>query len=147
MQKKKQTKPIKQIIAFIVILILLLLIVFTEDIIKLTNKNKTKIAENSENELISNEPNLPQLSAGMIPVKWDGANWIITTANDKDWYDYSNGKPAYIMLNDGKYQSELIGNMTNKELAENNVGVGVSDALCSPGWLGVYLFLPPKCWD
>ncbi len=127
MQKKKQTKPIKQIIAFIAIIILLLLLVFAEDIIKLTNKNKTNLAENSENELISNEPNPPQLSAGMIPVKWDGANWIITTANDKDWYDYSIGKPAYIMLNDGYYQSELIRDMTNKELAENNVRVGVPD--------------------
>ncbi len=129
MQKKKQTKLIKQIIAFIAIIILVLLIAFAEDIIKLNNKNKTNLAENSENELISNEPNPPQLSAGMIPVKWNGTNWIITTANDKDWYDYSKGKPAYIMLNDGYYQSELIRDMSGKELAENAVG---NDALVVP---------------
>ena len=139
MQKKKRNKPIKQIIAFIAIIILVLLIAFVEDIIKLNNKNKTNLAENSENELISNEPNQPQLSAGMIPVKWNGTNWIITTANDKDWYDYSKGKPAYIMLNDGYYQSELIRDMSGKELAENNVGVGVPDDPKTRGTIFVWI--------
>lgn len=131
MQKKKQNKnnTIKEIILYILLVVIILLITFSEDIIKLANKNKINLAENSEIELIINEPNPPQLSAGMIPVKWNGTNWIITTKNDKDWYDYKDGKPAYIMLNDGYYQSELIRNMTNKALADENVG---NDALVVP---------------
>ncbi len=147
MKTKKQSKKsnAKQIILFIIIVILFLLIIFAEDIIKLTDKNRVNLAKNSENEIttnerISNEPNVPQLSAGMIPVKWDGRNWRITTQEDKEWYNYENGKPAYVMLNDGKYQSELIRDMTNKELAENNVGVGVPD---DPNICGsIYLWIP-----
>ncbi len=145
MQKKKQNKPIKQIILFVLVLILFLLITFAEDIIKLINKNQINLAENSEreittNEIISNEPNIPQLSAGMIPVKWDGKQWKITTQDDKYWYDYSKGIPAYVMLNDGKYQSELIRDMTGKELAENNIGVGIPDDPQIRG--SIYMWIP-----
>ena len=65
---------------------------------------------------------MPILSAGMIPVKWDGEYWKITTKDDEHWYDYLKGKPAYIMLNDGVYQSELIQDMAGKKLAEENIG-------------------------
>ncbi len=136
---KKHKINYKLIIAIVVILILLLLVLFAKGVIKINNKNTINLAENPENELISNEPNPPQLSAGMIPVKWDGTNWIITTANDKEWYDYSKGKPAYIMLNDGDYQSELIRDMTGKELAENAVGVGVPDDPSKRGTIFVWI--------
>ncbi len=136
---KKHKINYKLIIAIVVILILLLLVLFAKGVIKINNKNTINLAENPENELISNEPNPPQLSAGMIPVKWDGTNWIITTANDKEWYDYSKGKPAYIMLNDGDYQSELIRDMTGKELAENAVGVGVPDDPSKRGTIFIWI--------
>ncbi len=60
-------------------------------------------------KVISVDPNPPALGAGMIPIKWDEniKMWVITTANDKDWYDYSKGKWANVMLSDGKYSSEL----------------------------------------
>lgn len=74
------------------------------------------------------ESPIPIISAGMIPVKWNGEYWQITTKDDKDWYDYSKGKPAYIMLNDGIYQSELLQDMTNKKLAEENIGAQILES-------------------
>lgn len=123
MQKKKQ---IKSIIIITIVVIILLLIMFAEDIIKL--QNKIGLSEKAEQKLtnITNEPNIPKLSAGMIPIKWNGNNWIITNKNDSDWYDYNNGKFAYIMLNDGVYQSELIRDMTNKKLAKDYEGNAIS---------------------
>ena len=70
---------------------------------------------------------IPTISAGMIPIKPNGESWVIT--NDTDWYDYTNGKPAYIMLNDGYYKSELEREITDNQLMKNNVGVGVPDDL------------------
>ncbi len=145
MQKKNQNKTsiIKQIILYTTLVILVLLTLFAEDIIKLASKKQINLAENTENDLISNEPNIPQLSAGMIPIKWDGANWVITTSKDKDWYDYSNGKPAYIMLNDGTYQSELIRDMTGKKLASNVVGNDVHIVPNENDTLGtIFMWIP-----
>ncbi len=129
MQKKKQRKPIRQIIILTILAILLLLLIFAEDIIKLINGNKTALLENTANKTTIVEPNIPVLSAGMIPVKWNGTNFVITTQEDKDWYDYKNGKPAYIMLNDGYYQSELKRGITDDQVMENAVG---NDALVVP---------------
>ncbi len=129
MQKKKQRKPIRQIIILAILAILLLLLIFAEDIIKLTNSNKTALLENTPSQTSIVEPNIPVLSAGMIPIKWNGTNFVITTQEDKDWYDYKNGKPAYIMLNDGYYQSELKRGITSEQLMANTVG---NDALVVP---------------
>ena len=129
MQKKKQHKPIKKIILLTILAILLLLLIFVEDIIKLTNSNKTALLENTPSQTSIVEPNIPVLSAGMIPIKWNGTNFVITTQEDKDWYDYKNGKPAYIMLNDGYYQSELKRGITDDQVMENAVG---NDALVVP---------------
>ena len=58
--------------------------------------------------------NSPKLTQGMIPIKWNGTNWVITTGNDPEWYDYidtsASGKTnashwANVMLSDGKYSS------------------------------------------
>lgn len=127
MKKQLKNKMLKIIIISLVVFIILLLILFSEDIIKLQNKNSIALLENSSFETITNNPNIPKISAGMIPVKWDGSYWIITTPNDTEWYNYENGKFAHVMLNDGYYQSELIQDMTNKELAKDNIGCQVSD--------------------
>lgn len=67
---------------------------------------------------VTDNPNSPKLSAGMIPIKYKDGFWQITTANDAEWYNnYNNGKMACIMLNDGVYQSELQVNMNNKKIA------------------------------
>ena len=57
--------------------------------------------------------NTPKLADGMIPIKWNGTNWVITTGTDPDWYNYKtvgrNGTVANqwanVMLSDGKYSS------------------------------------------
>ena len=43
-------------------------------------------------------PTAPELSEGMVPVKWNGSNWVRTTADDEEWYDYSNKEWANIVL-------------------------------------------------
>ncbi len=118
---------IKSIITITILIILLLLLIFSEDIVKLQNKNKIGLSENTEGEQIITEPNIPRISAGMIPIKWDGAYWEITTKNDAEWYDYVSGKPAYMMLNDGVYQSELIRDMEGKKLVEENIGAQIQE--------------------
>lgn len=70
---------------------------------------------------------LPTISAGMIPIKYENGTWTITTVNDTDWCDYANGKPAYIMLNDGYYKSELERGVTEEKLMQNKLGIGVPD--------------------
>lgn len=108
-----------------VIVAIILLILFTTDGIKnIGNKNNNlKLAEQIETE-IESRANAPVLSAGMIPVKMIGDNVVITTKDDSSWYNYDEDveKPAYIMLNDGVYQSELVENMLGKKLAQENIG-------------------------
>lgn len=97
-------------IAFVVILILLAVILFLSIKSNLSLKKiaKGENALNIEGEaldlsgVLNQEPNPPQLGAGMIPVKWneDKAMWEITTVNDSKWYDYSKGKWANVMLSD-----------------------------------------------
>ena len=55
-------------------------------------------------KVISVDPNPPVVGAGMIPIKWDDniEMWVITTSDDEDWYNYSEGKWANVMLSDRK---------------------------------------------
>lgn len=69
----------------------------------------------------------PTISAGMIPVKYENGFWTITTKDDTSWFDYTNGQPAFTMLNDGYYKSELDIGINENQLANKNVGVGVPD--------------------
>ncbi len=72
--------------------------------------------------------NKPKLANGMIPIKYDETkkNWVITNENDKEWYDYSEGKMlwANVMLSDGTYkQSEKNYNEDGTtEVKENELG-------------------------
>lgn len=45
--------------------------------------------------------NRPKLSVEMVPVKWDGSNWIVTNKKDNEWFNYAEKKWANIMLRDG----------------------------------------------
>ena len=62
--------------------------------------------------------NKPKLSDGMIPVKYNGTNWVICSEDDAEWYDYENKEWANVMLSDGKY----------KEGVTATVGTQVADA-------------------
>lgn len=49
----------------------------------------------------SSGANIPKLGTEMVPVKWDGSNWIVTNNKDSEWFDYSKKQWANIMLRDG----------------------------------------------
>ena len=87
-QKKKNNKKI-----LIIILIIVIFIVCVGLIIYL-NKESLNLVGNSN-------VNAPQLVEGMTPVKWNGNQWIETTTDDKEWYNYSNKKWANVKLADG----------------------------------------------
>ncbi len=81
---------------------------------------------------------VPTISAGMIPIKYENGYWKIADKNN--WYDYSKGQPAYIMLNDGYYKSELEQGITDDQLASKLVG---ADASVRPKDLGtIYMWIP-----
>ena len=109
----------KGIIITGVTVLIIFLILLTADGIKNIGKNNKPIALSEQEEVVP--PNVPVLSAGMIPVKMMGDNLVICK-NDSNWYNYEAGVPAYMMLSDGVYQSELVVDMTNKKLANENIG-------------------------
>ena len=48
--------------------------------------------------------NIPQLSEGMTPIKWDSDNnEVETSVDDPEWYDYTNKKWANVKTKDGSY--------------------------------------------
>ena len=56
---------------------------------------------------LSKGVNAPQINDGMIPIKYNGTNWVICSKDDAEWYDYATEKRlwANIMLCDGKYDT------------------------------------------
>ena len=136
MKNKKSMQKIykRRRIAFVTILAIALLCLG----ISLLNKNGLNKIAHGENTLLvgskhviditkitSNEPNVPVVGAGMIPIKWNSSMnmWEITTTDDKEWYNYASGNYANVMLSDGVYQSELRYDMTNKKLAQKDTQV------------------------
>ena len=57
-----------------------------------------------DNELITN----PKISEGMIPVYWNGTNWIKTTTNDSKWYNYTNKEWANVVLEDSTFNGNVL---------------------------------------
>ena len=153
MKISPKKEKIKTIIVIMILIILLLLLIFTEDIIKQQNKNKIGLFENTAkagytttigdqtyditNAVVENA-NAPVISAGMMPVKYVNGYWTITTNEDSDWYDYSTGKPAYIMLNDGYYKSEIEVEISEDQLAINNIGKQISETKLG----SIYMWVP-----
>ena len=45
--------------------------------------------------------NAPILATGMIPIKWNGTDWVNTSASDKDWSNYDNKEWANAKTADG----------------------------------------------
>ena len=43
---------------------------------------------------INSVPNAPDLSTGLVPIKYNGENWVVTTSTDPEWFDYANQKWA-----------------------------------------------------
>ena len=57
-----------------------------------------------DNELITS----PNISEGMIPVYWNGSNWIKTTTDDSKWYNYTNKEWANIVLEDSTFNGDIL---------------------------------------
>ena len=79
----------------------------TELIGKLDNEVKENFLPNNQyvdNELITS----PKMSQGMIPVYWNGTNWIKTTTDDSKWYDYTNREWANIVLSDATFNENIL---------------------------------------
>ena len=53
------------------------------------------------NNQTSSNVNAPELIQGMTPVKWNGSQWVETTTDDKEWYNYSKKQWANVRLADG----------------------------------------------
>lgn len=97
-----------------------------------TNNSVITIAEYDDKKGV----NKPMLLDGMLPVKYDGSNWIVTSVNDEDWYDYSIGSSggpvryANVMLLDDTTVRDLNGNLISNERIrgmniENLVGMKI----------------------
>ena len=68
--------------------------------------------------------NMPKITEGMIPIKWNGTNWVVCARDDEEWYDYATadeveatkdleeGKRtmswANMMLSDGTYKADTV---------------------------------------
>lgn len=87
-EKKKSNKKILIIIAVLSIIILFIGLWF------FFQKDNSSIIGNSN-------VNAPQLVEGMTPVKWNGSQWVETTTDDKEWYNYSKKQWANVRLADG----------------------------------------------
>ena len=57
-----------------------------------------------DNELITS----PKISEGMIPVYWNGSNWIKTTTGDNKWYNYTNKEWANVVLEDSTFNGDVL---------------------------------------
>ncbi len=129
----------RRITLFIILVAILLILAIA--LIQRNNIQKIALGQNALSinvggknidisKVISNEPNAPVVGAGMIPIKWNSSVglWEITSVSDKSWYNYENGLWANVMLSDGVYQSELRVDMTNKKLAEKNIGAQIQES-------------------
>lgn len=107
-QKIYKRRRIALAVVLISLVALIVAIYATNTTLKTTADVGNSINLNGVNidisKVISTDPNPPVVGAGMIPIKWDENQgmWVITTASDKEWYDYSNGKWANVMLSDRK---------------------------------------------
>ena len=57
-----------------------------------------------DNELITS----PKISDGMIPVYWNGSNWVKTTTDDEKWYNYTNKEWANVVLEDSTFNGDIL---------------------------------------
>ena len=78
----------------LIIILIVVIVIACVGLIIYLNKDNLGILGNSN-------VNAPQLVEGMTPVKWNGNQWIETTTDDEDWYNYSKKQWANVKLADG----------------------------------------------
>ena len=75
----------------------------------LDNSIKEYMNENNNKGYIDSELiTSPKISQGMIPVYWNGSNWIKTTTNDNKWYNYTNKEWANVVLEDSTFNGDIL---------------------------------------
>ena len=54
---------------------------------------------------VNKNVNSPKVTTGMIPVKYNGTDWVVCSKDDPEWYSYDDTKKwANVMLSDGTYK-------------------------------------------
>ena len=54
---------------------------------------------------VNKNVNSPKVTTGMIPVKYNGTDWVVCSKDDLEWYSYDDTKKwANVMLSDGTYK-------------------------------------------
>ena len=90
---------------------------------------KGNIEENGTNEGTTGENgynkeknvNSPKVAKGMIPIKYNGTDWVVCSEEDPEWYNYDNTKKwANVMLSDGKYKEGTV--QEGQVVKENELG-------------------------
>ena len=65
--------------------------------------------------------NRPKIAKGMIPIKYNGADWVVCSKDDPEWYNYNSTKKwANIMLSDGTYKEGKV--QEGQIVKENELG-------------------------
>ena len=82
------------------------------------------------------EPNKPVLAEGMIPIKWNGSNWVKadSTNLNNDWYDYSSKKWANVVMVTSSSRDNYMS-------AVNGTTINEDDTLAYYVWIPRYKYL------
>ncbi len=91
-----------------------------QDLENLLNRITSEVpSEEGYNE--SKNVNSPKVTRGMIPIKYNGTDWVVCSKNDPEWYSYDNTKKwANIMLSDGTYKYDTV--QEGQVIKENELG-------------------------
>ena len=91
-----------------------------QDLQNLLNRITSEVpSEEGFNE--SKNVNSPKVTTGMIPVKYNGTDWVVCSKNDPEWYSYDDTKKwANIMLSDGTYKEGKV--QEGQVVKENELG-------------------------
>ena len=70
---------------------------------------------------VSKNVNSPKVTTGMIPIKYNGTDWVVCSKDDPEWYSYDNTeKWANVMLSDGTYKEGKV--QEGQVVKENELG-------------------------
>lgn len=89
--------------------------------------------------------NKPMVSKGMMPVVYDEStdNWVVTTEDDENWYDYANGKWATVMLMD-ELVLESHSNAQLRKMTREELNALKGESVVTPGstfvWIPRYTY-------
>lgn len=91
-----------------------------QDLENLLNRITSEVpSEEGYNE--SKNVNSPKVTIGMIPIKYNGTDWVVCSKDDPEWYSYDDTKKwANIMLSDGKYKEGKV--QEGQVVKENELG-------------------------